>query len=127
MTAKREADKAKDSSRRRKTRQDPAKRILEKAKEASRKKSKRRAEHVKQTIGKKLGTESLEKLAKRRNYEAKRKAQARSSAVFRKRESQARLKYRNQVQEETLETRLDKFRSKSKEGPTCICVCCGSL
>jgi len=86
--------------------------------------SKRRA---KQSRGKKLEPEPTEKLAKRRNYEAKRKAKARSSAIFRKRESQARIKYRMQVQEETLETKLEKFKCKAKEGPTCICVCCGSL
>jgi len=127
MTAKREVERAKDSSRRRNTRQDTAKRILERAIEASRNKSKRRAEHVKRSRWKKVEPEPSEKLTKRRNYEAKRKAKARSSAIFGNRESQARLKYRKQVQEESLETKLEKFRSKLKEGPTCICVCCGSL
>jgi len=68
-----------------------------------------------------------EKLAKLRKYDAQRKARARSSAIFRKRESESRNKHRMKAQEESLDSKLEEFRIKTKEGPTCICVCCGSL
>jgi len=68
-----------------------------------------------------------EKLAKLRKNDAQRKAKARSSAIFKKRESMSSVKHRMQIQEETLETKLEKFKSRAKEGPTFICVCCGSL
>jgi len=144
VVANRTLERIKNLSRMRVARQKVTNRLVERSKNVSRMRAtrtniaKRQLEQVKNTIKRK----EIRKLPERKETErkqrcqrveaikkdlAQKKARARRSNVFRKRESEARKKYRKRLQEETLETKLKKFREKSKEGPTCICTCCGSL
>jgi len=154
VIAKKAAEQAKDSSRRRITRQMTAKRNAERTNDALRKRIKRqnslarKLSQAKDTLRRrKLRERSRnqikdkeirirriksirkqpEKLSKLRKQMAERKAKARKSEIFKKRESESRMKYRSQIKEEKLEIKLQRFITKAKEGPTCICVCCGSL
>jgi len=141
---KQEAERVQNASRIQVIRQVATNRLVERSKNLSRMRvtrtnmTKRELEQIKNTIKRKEARKLPERKATERKQRcqrvqvvktdlARKKARARRSDVFRKRESEARKKYRNGLQEEPLEAKLEKFKQRSKEGPTCICTCCGSL
>jgi len=133
VTAYKNLERAKNLSRMRITRQDTSKKAMEQAINTRRRKEIRKmteSNTKKSKFQNKIAQVAIpqpEKLLQVRKNQAQKKARARRSDVFRKRESEARKKYRKRLEEEPLDTKLEKFREKSKEGPTCICTCCGSL
>jgi len=132
-TIYRNLERTKNLSRMRIARQEPSKKAGEQAINTRRRKEIRKMTEVKPNESKfqnkraQVAIRQPDKILRVRKNQAQKKARARRSDVFRKRESDARKKYRKGLQEETLEVKLQKFKEKSKEGPTCICTCCGSL
>jgi len=155
VTANRQMERIKNLSRMRVTRQVAASRLVERSKNVSRmrttrtNKTKRKLEQVKDTVRRQAVRKLPERKAAERNMprirdrvlkdnqpnqllearkkDAKKKANARKSDIFKKRESEALERYRNRIQTESLQTKLEKFRTQTKEGPTLVCICCGAL